>query len=86
MPGYNSQRLGTANTLPNLLFVVVLFVIRVVLLLIVMFYVLFVCKCVLPPGVNPIEVDKYINIININITSQMYCQIMLLRANCALLA
>jgi hypothetical protein len=27
-----------------------------------MFYVLFVCKCVLPPGVNPIAVDKYINI------------------------
>jgi hypothetical protein len=40
----------------------VLFVIRVVLLLIVMFYVLFMCKCVLPPGVNPIAVDKYINI------------------------
>jgi hypothetical protein len=39
-----------------------LFVIRVVLLLIVMFCVLFMCKCVLPPGVNPIAVDKYINI------------------------
>jgi hypothetical protein len=25
-----------------------------------MFYVLFVCKCVLPPGVNPTAVDKYI--------------------------
>jgi hypothetical protein len=36
---------------------VVLFVIRVVLLLIVTFYVLFVCKCVLPPGVNPIAVN-----------------------------
>jgi hypothetical protein len=45
-----------------------LFVIRVVLLLIVMFCVLFVCKCVLPPGVNPIAVDKYINI-DINILS-----------------
>jgi hypothetical protein len=32
-----------------------------------MFYVLFVCKCVLPPGVNPIAVDKYINIISIYI-------------------
>jgi hypothetical protein len=31
-------------------------------LLIVLFYVLFVCKCVLPPGVNPTAVDKYINI------------------------
>jgi magnesium-transporting ATPase (P-type) len=44
---------------------VVLFVIRVVLLLIVMFYVLFMCKCVLPPGDNPIAVDKYININNV---------------------
>jgi hypothetical protein len=25
-----------------------------------MFYVLFMCKCVLPPGVNPTAVDKYI--------------------------
>jgi hypothetical protein len=39
-----------------------LFVIRVVLLLIFMFYVLFMCKCVLPPGVNPTAVDKYIKI------------------------
>jgi hypothetical protein len=60
-----SLRLGTANTLPNLLFVF-FFVIHVLLLLIVMFYVLFMCKCVLPPGANPIAVDKYINI-NINI-------------------
>jgi hypothetical protein len=37
------------------------FVIRDVLLLIVMFYVLFMCKRVLPPGVNPIAVDKYID-------------------------
>jgi hypothetical protein len=64
MPGYNSQTMGTANTLPNLL--CCFFVIRVVLLLIVMFYVLFMCKCVLPPGVNPTAVDKYI-IINIKI-------------------
>ena len=27
---------------------------------IVVFYVLFVCKCVLPPGDNPIAVNKYI--------------------------
>jgi hypothetical protein len=39
---------------------VVLFVIRVVLLLIVIFYVLFMCECVLPPGVNPTVADKYI--------------------------
>jgi hypothetical protein len=48
------------------------FVIRVVLLLIVMFYILFLCKCVLPPGVNPIAVDKYINI-NINVTAHQAC-------------
>jgi hypothetical protein len=29
-----------------------------------MFYVLFMCKCVLPLGGNPIAVDKYININN----------------------
>jgi hypothetical protein len=46
------------------------FVICVVLLLIVMLYVLFMCKCVLPPGVNPTADDKYINInINININT-----------------
>ena len=28
--------------------------------LFVLFYVLFVCKCVLPPGDNPIAVNKYI--------------------------
>jgi hypothetical protein len=36
------------------------FVTRVVLLLIVLFYVLFVCTCVLPPSVNPIAVHKHI--------------------------
>jgi hypothetical protein len=51
---------------PKFVICVVLFVIRVVLFLIVIFYVLFMCKCVLPLGVNPNAVDKYINI-NINI-------------------
>jgi hypothetical protein len=37
-----------------------LVVICVVLLLFLLFYVLFVCKCVLPPGDNPIAVNKYI--------------------------
>jgi hypothetical protein len=37
-----------------------LVVICVVLLLFVLFYVLFVCKCVLPPGDNPIAGNKYI--------------------------
>ena len=36
-------------------------VICVVRLLFVLFYVLFVCKCVLPPGDNPTAVNKYIN-------------------------
>jgi hypothetical protein len=42
MPGYNSQRRGTAHTLPKLF---VLF--YVLFVSIVLFYVLFVCKCVL---------------------------------------
>ena len=40
----------------------ILVVICVVLLLFVLFYGLFVCKCVLPPGDNPTAVNKYINI------------------------
>jgi hypothetical protein len=36
------------------------------LLLIVLIYVLFVCKCALLPGVNQIAVDNYININNIH--------------------
>jgi len=39
-----------------------LVVICVVRLLFVLFYVLFVCKCVLPPGDNPIAVNKYIKL------------------------
>jgi len=37
-----------------------LVVICVVRLLFVLFYILFVCKCVLPPGDNPAAVNKYI--------------------------
>jgi hypothetical protein len=37
-----------------------LVVICVVRLLFVLFYVLFVCKCLLPPGDNPTAVNKYI--------------------------
>jgi len=37
-----------------------LVVICVVLSLFVLFYALFVCECVLPPGDNPIAVNKYI--------------------------
>jgi hypothetical protein len=43
-----------------------LFVICVVRLLLVLFYVLFVCKCVLPPGDNAIAVNTYINNKNTN--------------------
>jgi hypothetical protein len=39
---------------------VTLFVICVVLLLFVLFYILFVYKCVLPSGDNPTAVNKYI--------------------------
>ena len=39
-----------------------LVVICVVWFLFVLFYVSFVCKCVLPPGDNTIAVNKYINI------------------------
>jgi len=45
---------GTFNTTKN-------YICCVVRLLFVLFYVLFVCKCVLPPGGNPIAVNKYIN-------------------------
>ena len=37
-----------------------LVVVCVVRLLFVLFYLLFVCKCVLPPGDNPTAVNKYI--------------------------
>jgi hypothetical protein len=40
----------------------ILVVICVVRLLFVLFYVLFVCKCVLPPGDNPTAVNIYVNI------------------------
>ena len=42
----------------------------VVRLLFVLFYVLFVCKCVLPPGDNPIAVNKYI--INLVLSTLFY--------------
>jgi len=45
-----------------------LIVICVVQLLFVSFYVLFVCKCVLPPGDNPIAVNKYVISDHIKIT------------------
>jgi len=47
-------------------------------LLFVLFCVLFVCKCVLPPGDNPITVNNYINIsISISIYSEhtLHCVI-----------
>jgi hypothetical protein len=62
MPGYNSQRLGTANTLPNLLFVL-FFYYSCCFVVHCDVYVLFMCKYILPPGVNPTAVDKYINVV-----------------------
>jgi hypothetical protein len=44
---------------PNSSTLVVMCVVR---LLIVLFYVLFVCKRVLPPGDSPTAVNKYVNI------------------------
>ena len=65
MPGCTSQRRDTVRTLTNYWIVLfyVLFCVDNVLLYVmfVLFYVLFVSKCVLlPPGVNPIAVNKYI--------------------------
>jgi len=61
MPGYNSQRRGTARTLPNY-FDHSGFESQKAFQqkLIVSFCVLFVCKRVLPPGDNPIAVNRYI--------------------------
>jgi hypothetical protein len=45
IPGYTSERRGTVRTLPN--YWIVLFYVLFVLFVSIMFYVLFVCKCVL---------------------------------------
>jgi len=37
-----------------------------------LFYVLFVCKCVLPPGDNPIAANKYIIYHNFIYNSKEY--------------
>ena len=50
----NSAKTGHGPHSPTLAFICV------VRLLFVLFYVLFVCKCVLPPGDNLIAVNKYI--------------------------
>jgi len=42
----------------------------------VLFYVLFVCKCVLPPGDNPIAVNKYIISLSYHIFRQFQCRAM----------
>jgi hypothetical protein len=52
-----------------------LVVICVILLLFVLFCVLFVCKCVLPPGDNPNAVNKIYHIIYLKYCS---CSILLL--------
>jgi len=79
MPGLNSQSRGTDRISSELLSFVLCYrlyavllllcctVICVALLLFVLSYVLIVCTVPLPLGVNPIAVDKYINI---NISSK----------------
>ena len=47
----------------------------VALLLFVLSYVLTVCTVPLPPGVNPIAVDKYINISIYVTTCSMYLRL-----------
>ena len=48
--------------------VIMLYCYCVALLLFVLSYVLIVCTVPLPPGVNPIAVDKYINITSVECT------------------
>ena len=55
-----TQVIGLGQTLCDQLHSSTLFVICVVRLFFVLFCLLFVCKCVLPPGDNPIAVNKYI--------------------------
>ena len=43
------------------------------MLLFVLYYVLFVCKCVLPPGDNPTAVNKYIIYIASGETLSYHC-------------
>jgi hypothetical protein len=50
-------KLAKTGLVPHSSTLVVIWVVR---LLFVLFYVLFVCKCILPPGDNPIAVNKYI--------------------------
>jgi len=47
-------------------------------LLFALFYVLFVCKCVLPPGDNPIAVNKYISILGQSARTIYYLHVCLL--------
>ena len=59
-----------------------LVVICVVRLLFVLFYVLFVCKCVLPPGDNPTAVNKYISYIkNCKANAEALRPVLLSKAN-----
>ena len=77
---------GTVRTLQNYLSlccaIVFLFVVIVLCsylccsVIIVLLYVLIVCTVTLPPGVNPIAVDKYIclSITTLHIASHIYTQ------------
>jgi len=54
MPGYNSKRRGTARTLPKLIVVLCSVCVQM-------------CTVLLPPGVNPTAVNKYIYLSNLAI-------------------
>jgi hypothetical protein len=59
-------KLAKTGHCPHSSTLVVIFVVR---MLFVLFYVLFVCKCVLPPGDNPTAVNTYIKYqVNVRIT------------------
>ena len=70
MPGLNSQ-VGARSALFKIFRLSVVIVLCCFLccsVIMVLFYVVIVCTVTLPPGVNPITVDKYIYIHYVSIT------------------
>jgi hypothetical protein len=67
---WNSSKLAKTGHGPHFSTLVCTFLVR---LLFVLLYVLFVCKCVLPPGDNTIAVNKYI--ISYQIRALAHCSI-----------
>jgi hypothetical protein len=82
MPGYNSPRRGTARTVPITFLCCSMYCLFFVVLCIVCVWM---CTVLLPPGVNPIAVNKYINI-NTNLSfllmeSTVYIQFIRINTN-----